>query len=201
MSDGRLARGRRTRQAILDATGEVIREMGADAVTHRVVAQRAGVSLAATTYHFDTLDDLFVAAFGLLTERAVTQIEALADDVLAGRRDLVAAAIDFVRITDHEHGFVADALTELTYAASRNTRLHEPLAHLLSQMSEPFAPLIGQRDATVLVRSLTGLVAQFRSETPAAAHKALRRDLARLFDLFGLVDAVQAQRTTGEQSS
>jgi len=200
MDDGRVARGRRTREAILDATAEVIRTSGAEAVTHRVVAQRAGVSLAATTYHFDTLDDLLVTAFGVLTERATAQVEALAADVLAGRRELVSAAIDFIQINDPERGFVADVLTELTYATGRNPRLQPAHAHLTSQMSEPFARLIGERDATLLVQALGGLVAHFRCQTPATTTAALRRDLTRIFDLFGLTEAVRSQRSTRQSS-
>jgi TetR/AcrR family transcriptional regulator, regulator of biofilm formation and stress response len=51
------------RQAILVATIEVIGADGIDAVTHRRVAQRAGVSPGSTTHHFSSRKDLLREAF------------------------------------------------------------------------------------------------------------------------------------------
>ena len=79
-------------------------EGGAAAVTHRAVAARAGTSLAATTYHFATLDDLLVVAFELLTDRMVDEVQRFADLVLSGRMDLVDAASSFVAEADSQAG-------------------------------------------------------------------------------------------------
>ena len=45
-------RGAARREAILRATIAVVGELGPDALTHRAVAERAGVPLSATTYYF-----------------------------------------------------------------------------------------------------------------------------------------------------
>lgn len=45
------------RREIVTAAAELIVEVGAEAVTHRMVAARADVPLGATTQYFDTLDD------------------------------------------------------------------------------------------------------------------------------------------------
>jgi len=52
------ARGERRRRAILDATLALVGREGTAAVTHRAVAAEAGVPLAATTYYFDSKEEL-----------------------------------------------------------------------------------------------------------------------------------------------
>lgn len=56
-------RGRRRRDALLDAGVELLAEGGFAAMSHRAVAERAGLPLAATTYYFRSRDDLVAAAF------------------------------------------------------------------------------------------------------------------------------------------
>src|SRR5882724_3066009 len=46
------------REQILEATLRVIGRDGREAVTHRAVAEEAGVPLGSTTYYFDSRDDL-----------------------------------------------------------------------------------------------------------------------------------------------
>lgn len=62
-------RGRRRRDALLDAGIELLTEGGFAAVSHRAVAERAGLPLAATTYYFRSRDDLIAAAFELMVDR------------------------------------------------------------------------------------------------------------------------------------
>jgi AcrR family transcriptional regulator len=58
------------RQDILEATLRVIGESGVNSVTHRVVAQEAGVSLASTTYYFDSKSALIEEALELMIARS-----------------------------------------------------------------------------------------------------------------------------------
>ena len=46
------------REQILEATLRVIGRSGRQAVTHRAVAEEAGVPLGSTTYYFESRDDL-----------------------------------------------------------------------------------------------------------------------------------------------
>ncbi|TWP53061.1 TetR family transcriptional regulator [Lentzea tibetensis] len=55
-------KGERRRQALVEAAAELLADGGFDAVRHRAVAERAGLPLASTTYYFDSLDELIVAA-------------------------------------------------------------------------------------------------------------------------------------------
>ena len=58
------------RDAILAATLEVIAQHGLDAVTHRRVADLAGVSPGSTTYHFASREELIRAAFAFYMSMA-----------------------------------------------------------------------------------------------------------------------------------
>ena len=70
-----------TRQALIQATAQVMLEEGYAAATSRRVAARAGVKPALVHYYFPSMDDLFLA---VLREGAETNLfrqrEALADD-------------------------------------------------------------------------------------------------------------------------
>jgi DNA-binding transcriptional regulator YbjK len=55
-------RSSQRRQRIVEAAIEVIAEHGIEGVTHRLVARRAGVSLAATTYYYETKADIIADA-------------------------------------------------------------------------------------------------------------------------------------------
>lgn len=67
------------RQLIVTAALAVIADVGPDGLTHRLVAQRAGVSLSSTTYWFASKEELVEAAFVWVVDQA-------ADDVARQRR-------------------------------------------------------------------------------------------------------------------
>lgn len=67
------AKGAVRRDALLDATIRVLERDGVGGVTHRAVASEAGVPLAAATYYFATLDELYVSAL----RHATDEVEAL----------------------------------------------------------------------------------------------------------------------------
>ena len=79
----RRPRGEQRRAALVASAGELLLERGFAAVSHRAVAGRAGVPLAATTYYFTSLDDLLLAA-----------VEHLADGWLEQARSAVASLPD-----------------------------------------------------------------------------------------------------------
>jgi DNA-binding transcriptional regulator YbjK len=61
-TDGRRLRGERRRADLLRAVLRIVERDGVSGVSHRAVAAEAGASLASTTYHYATLDELLVAA-------------------------------------------------------------------------------------------------------------------------------------------
>jgi DNA-binding transcriptional regulator YbjK len=60
---------------IAAATERVIAARGIEGLTHRAVAEEAGVPLGATTYHFATKDDLIQAALQQAYERYAATLE------------------------------------------------------------------------------------------------------------------------------
>lgn len=61
-ADGRRERGRRKRARLVAATLRVVERDGVAGVTHRAVADEAGLAKTAGTYYFDSIDDLLIAA-------------------------------------------------------------------------------------------------------------------------------------------
>ncbi|MFF5977123.1 TetR/AcrR family transcriptional regulator [Streptomyces sp. NPDC012769] len=82
-------------EEITAATERVIAERGIEGLTHRAVAEEAGVPLGATTYHFATKDDLIATAL----ERAVDRYAAYLDDWAGQRPDLTPEQL-VVLLTD-----------------------------------------------------------------------------------------------------
>ena len=58
-------RGPARREALLEAVLQLVADVGADAVTHRRVAEVAGLPLASTTYWFASKEHLLTAALEL----------------------------------------------------------------------------------------------------------------------------------------
>lgn len=81
----RQARGERRRQAILEATLQVIGERGVSATTHRAIAERADVPVAATTYYFESLDELLDEALLLFVRGETERLRELSAS-LEGKR-------------------------------------------------------------------------------------------------------------------
>jgi DNA-binding transcriptional regulator YbjK len=63
---------------LVDAATVILEASGFEAISHRAVAARAGLPLAATTYYFATLDDLRSAALSQLGQAYVTYARELA---------------------------------------------------------------------------------------------------------------------------
>lgn len=75
----------RRRRALLDAAVELVGEKGAAAVTHRAVAERAGLPPSTTSYFFASIDELVSEALHVYTAERVAELNSvgaeLPDDV------------------------------------------------------------------------------------------------------------------------
>jgi DNA-binding transcriptional regulator YbjK len=116
----RQARGERRRRAILQAALRVISERGVDAVSHRTVAEMAGVPLASTTYYFESLDELLEGALRLFVDEEAARLSALTEQ-LEGQ-NLPAPAIARLFRDELEPDV---AQFELYVEAARRPRLRE----------------------------------------------------------------------------
>lgn len=109
-------KGEARRDALLAAVVRVLAREGATGVTHRSVANEAGVPVAAATYYFATLDDLLVTALRRATVDQVALFESLREPSLA----------DFARVLHRwvtEDRGVAIARYELLLLAMRRDSL------------------------------------------------------------------------------
>jgi DNA-binding transcriptional regulator YbjK len=117
------------RQTIIDAATQVIAEAGLGGLTHRRVAEVAGVPVGSTTYYFKDLDELREAA---LADAAHASIEGLDQwaQPLADATDLpgTLARLTAEYLSDHDR---YRAVNELYTAASHRPELQQ-LARLWS---------------------------------------------------------------------
>lgn len=120
--DGRRRRGDASRREILDAATVRIVESGVGALTHRVVAEAAGVPLARVSYHFPRMDDLLVAAATQYLEAFGSRLGELAEQARAGERSLVDACTDVLHdlVTTDAAGFLA--MVEVRLALARRNQ-------------------------------------------------------------------------------
>jgi TetR/AcrR family transcriptional regulator, regulator of biofilm formation and stress response len=114
------ARGERRRRAILEAALRLISERGVGAVSHRAVAEEAGVPLASTTYYFESLDEVLEGALRLFVDEEAARLTELAER-LEGQE---LPALEIVRLFRSE--LEPDvAQFELYVEAARRPRLRE----------------------------------------------------------------------------
>jgi AcrR family transcriptional regulator len=110
------AKGEARRTALLDALLRVLERTGSGGVTHRAVAEEAGVPLAAATYYFRSLDELYVSALRRATEQQVALFERLTTPSL---RDFASLLHEWV----HTNRSSAIAQYELLFLAMRRDAL------------------------------------------------------------------------------
>lgn len=94
--DGRRQRGAASRNRILEAASGVIVEVGVGGLTHRAVAERAGVPLARVSYHYPTVDDLLGAATTHYLEHFDRRLTQMATAAVAEQRPMLEACTDFL---------------------------------------------------------------------------------------------------------
>ena len=86
MAGTNVPKGAARREHIVRATLELIGERGTDAVTHRAVAERAGLPLSATTYWFDSKEELISEALRLANREEIDQCPSRASRFLSSPR-------------------------------------------------------------------------------------------------------------------
>lgn len=67
--DGRRARGAESRRVLIEAALAVLERDGTGGVTHRAVGAQAGMAATSVSYHFGTIDELFVSAITAAAEQ------------------------------------------------------------------------------------------------------------------------------------
>jgi TetR/AcrR family transcriptional regulator, regulator of biofilm formation and stress response len=191
-------RGRARRDALLDAVLRVVAEVGVDAVTHRRVAEVAGLPLASTTYWFESKEHLLTAALERAAERDIERLRAFLDDAPDPAADplgLVVRAIlgPIEDSAEAPPSGAADnpspsrawllAAYALILEAARRPALREVSMRWTDAYLEALAPLLAaagsrdpQSDAELLLAATDGLlVEQLASDDTSDLAPRLRR--------------------------
>jgi|BarGraIncu00222A_1022003.scaffolds.fasta_scaffold17470_2 DNA-binding transcriptional regulator YbjK len=148
-------RGTARREALLEAVLRIVAEIGADAVTHRRVAEVAQLPLASTTYWFDSKEHLLTAALELAAERDSARLHDYAHALDA------APAVDPL---DAAAAAITEPLGE-DLTASRGS-LTATYALMLEAARRPALREIAARWTEAYIVTLSGLMEQAGSARP-----------------------------------
>jgi TetR/AcrR family transcriptional regulator, regulator of biofilm formation and stress response len=192
MGGTNVPKGAARREHILRATLELIGEHGSDAVTHRAVAQRAGVPLSATTYWFDSKEQLLQETLLLAAREEVERLERLVLDLAPREFDVSewAGTVAAVMAADLAEDPIRHvAFTELALEGTRRSWLAEEVArwhaaHLrLAELGLRAAGSPDPRaDAPLLVAAITGfMLGQLVTPSEDFEERVFRPALERLF--------------------
>jgi len=192
MAGTNVPKGSARREHILRATLELIGERGSDAVTHRAVAERAGLPLSATTYWFDSKDELLQEALLLVVREEVERIERVVLELAPRELDVRewARAVSAVLAEDLASDPIRHvAFTELVLEGTRRPWLAEEVARWHAaqlRLAEFGLRATGapdpQADAPLLVATITGfLLGQLVTPVDDFEQRIFRPALERLF--------------------
>ena len=180
-------RGAARREALLEAVLRIVAEVGADAVTHRRVAEEAGLPLASTTYWFDSKEHLLTAAFELAAERDIARVQSLVTGAEASAVDPVElVTTQILEAVDHERSghrgsFIA------SYALLIEAARRPALQAAAARWSEAYVDGIGtllatagscqpRADAQLLMATYDGLqIEQLATGVNTSLRSRLRR--------------------------
>ncbi|MFP2905093.1 TetR/AcrR family transcriptional regulator [Pyxidicoccus sp. 3LFB2] len=124
-------KGERRREALCEAAAALLREEGFLAVTHRAVAARARLPLAATTYYFASRDELVVAAVEHRVGEELKRGRSLVESLTVRRRSPRAMAELVLEVLHGEAGDDARLLTY--YEQFLQAARHEGVKQVLRQ--------------------------------------------------------------------
>ncbi|MEV5748605.1 TetR family transcriptional regulator [Actinoallomurus sp. NPDC052308] len=182
------ARGRRRKEALLDAAVDLLETGGSAQVTHRAVADRAALPLAATTYYFGSREDLLTQAFTRLVARGVAAVrERLRPVAGAGPAAVADVVVGALAPFDEAERSRHLALCELYFQVGRepafrplartwSTVRHEAVTEVLKEGGYPHSPA----DVDILVATVEGMIAQDLVEARPGTIKAMVDTVTRL---------------------
>ena len=178
-------RGIQRRAAILRATLRILGREGTAAITHRSVAEEAGVPIAATTYYFSSKEDLIREALHLHAEMEAERVAEATRTLGEGPTTVEALAEHLADFVDHGLGAGRQALIaeyELLLQAARDPGL-ESLSRVFyervrGQLEETLTEL-GARDPTDAARLIMAVLAGLEVDNLATPTTHLSREELR----------------------
>jgi TetR/AcrR family transcriptional regulator, regulator of biofilm formation and stress response len=174
-------RGIERRTAILQATLRLLGREGSAAITHRSVAEEAGVPTAATTYYFSSKDDLLREALHLHAELEAERVAHATRMLGEGPQTVTVLAEHLADFVDYGLGAGRQALIaehELLLQAARDPEL-EPLSRVFydrirEKLEEALAQL-GAREATAAAQLVMAVLAGLEVDNLATPTTRLSR--------------------------
>jgi DNA-binding transcriptional regulator YbjK len=161
-------RGAARREALLEAVLRIVAEVGPDAVTHRRVAEEAGLPLASTTYWFDSKEHLLTAALELAAERDTARLLAYGAEMEQSDVDPLDAIVQAIGECDDgsqpNRGSLIATFALLLEAARRPAlqqiaqRWSEAYLLTLSRLLERAGSASPRDDAELLIGATDGLL-------------------------------------------
>jgi DNA-binding transcriptional regulator YbjK len=186
-------RGAARREHLLDVALRLTGQIGPEALTHRRVAEAAGLPLAATTYWFASKEELLAETYKLAAERDIARLEALGARLSGvrptARRSLPAALARLVtdELDGNRTGLVA--CFALWLEAARRPELREVSRAWTDAYVQAAAGILAaagsqspELDARVVVAALDGLSLDALVVDDPDADGRLRRVLERLLE-------------------
>ena len=161
-------RGAARREALLEAVLKIVGEVGADAVTHRRVAEVADLPLASTTYYFESKEHLLTAALELAAERDIARLHEFSVDAGEGADPLelaISAVLDPIdeTVPARRGSMIA------TYALLLEAARRPPLRAVVRRWTDAYLAALGRlleaagstapaADAELLIAAADGLL-------------------------------------------
>ncbi|GAA4574149.1 TetR/AcrR family transcriptional regulator [Planotetraspora kaengkrachanensis] len=184
----RQERALRRRDALLSAAADLLGEGGFAAATHRAVARRAGIPLAATTYYFAGRDELLAQAFALLVERELADMRRSLADLRDQSPEVLADTLAMVYAVDRPRQL---GLWELYLQAGRDPALQDVARAWTDGCDEIVASVLeragypcGRSEVRFLTTVLSGLwledIVEARPEGRERARNVVARALAAI---------------------
>lgn len=170
----------------------VIGRAGREAVTHRSVADEAGVPLGSTTYYFDSRDDLLGQALEHVARKEADRHRELGRELLKARTPRQLADMLLEQLTfeiEDRDAYIAEY--ELWLEAGRRPDLREAATSWCDAVQLAVAPAMEKlgstdpaADASLVVAAIDGLGERVlgREEDPAQAAAEFRSQLRRLVE-------------------
>jgi DNA-binding transcriptional regulator YbjK len=148
-------RGTARRDALLDAVIRIVAEAGADAVTHRRVAEVADLPLASTTYWFDSKEELLTAALERAVDQDIACLRKFIDRADGTPSDPLELAVDALLYPGDEPTQALRRSLVATYAL------------LVEAARRPALRAVTRRWTDAFLEALTPLLAAAGSKDPA----------------------------------
>jgi len=182
------------RHEILSAAIQIAGEQGIGAITHRAVADRAGIPLGSTTYYFASKEELIEDALRLAIEREIERIDQRAEELGGGSRtpgawaDVFSAWLEEQMTGEARTALIAQY--ELQLEAARRPRLRELCERWTmanQRLAERHLQEVGSRcpavDARLLIATVDGLrlfelSVPERREHARAVREAIERQIS-----------------------